>query len=76
MVTLREALGDNYKKQTKPWNVEQLIKDSGASRDSIDKMIDGDYSRMRMTTIMKAWGPFDVTIKLNVDYQKANGNPP
>ena len=73
MVTLRQALGENYKTQTRPWNVEQLVRATKVARDSINKMIDGNYATMRMTTIEKAWGPFDVVVKLNVDYQEANG---
>ena len=74
MVTLRQALGENYKTQTIPWNVEQLVRATKVARDSINKMIDGDYSTMRMTTIAKAWLPFGVVIQLNVDYQGVNGN--
>ncbi len=72
MATLREALGDNYKKQQRPWNVQQLIEDSGVARESIAKMIDGDYSHMRMVTVNKVWRPFNVTINVVVEF--LNGN--
>lgn len=68
VLTLRDALGDNYKCRRKPCSVAQLISASGVSPEALIKMIDGDYSNRRVATIMKAWKPFNAEARITVEY--------
>lgn len=66
-LTIRGVLGKNFGQGVQPANVSQLVRASGVARETIEKMLDGDYSRVTYSSIVKVWAALGYRVMVGVE---------
>lgn len=70
-LTLRELLDEFWREKRRPYTINQLVVDTGLARETVVKILDGDYETSNMATVQRALAPFGY--KAEISLKPLNG---